>query len=72
MTRRSLPFAALLTLAAAAPAVAHPGHGSPASGWLHYVQSPEHWVPLAAVALGSAAGVALLARAQRRGPHRPA
>lgn len=66
MIRRSLRLAAALALALAAPAAAHPGHGS-ADGWLHYVRSPEHWVPLALVALGSAAGVALLARAQRGG-----
>jgi hypothetical protein len=63
MIRRSLRLAAALAVAAA-PAAAHPGHGA-GDGWLHYVQSPEHWLPLAALALGSAAGVAVLARAQR-------
>jgi hypothetical protein len=72
MMRRSMRLGAALAVAAAAPAAAHPGHGAPGAGWLHYLSSPEHALPLALAALGSAAAVALLSRAERRGRHRRA
>jgi|GEM_PF-5566535 len=59
--------AVLTALAAAAPAAAHPGHGDATAGWLHDLRAPEHVATLALVALGSAAGGALLARALRAG-----
>jgi hypothetical protein len=55
MIRRRL-LSTLVLLAAAAPAAAHPGHGSPelASSWLHYLLEPEHGLTLAALAFSVA------------------
>jgi hydrogenase/urease accessory protein HupE len=43
----------LLSFAAAAPAAAHPGHGSPefASSWIHYLVEPGHALTIAALAV---------------------
>jgi hypothetical protein len=38
--------AALLAIAVALPAAAHPGHGADASSPLHYLLEPEHALPL--------------------------
>lgn len=52
-------IAALLLLAASAPALAHPGHGTqnPLSPG-HYVSNPEHSIPLT-LAIGTAVVVAM-------------
>jgi hydrogenase/urease accessory protein HupE len=69
MIRRLVVLGAF-ACALASPALAHPGHGAPGleSSWLHYVTEPGHVFVLAVVALGGAAGGALLAR--RRAPER--
>lgn len=72
MTRHSFPLGAALALVAALPAAAHPGHGGASAGWLHFLATPEHALPLALLALASAAAVARLARAEGRARHRRA
>jgi hypothetical protein len=64
--RRLLPL--LASLAAAAPAAAHPGHGDPAfaSSWLHYVLEPLHVVALVAMASAASFLARRLARSGRR------
>jgi hydrogenase/urease accessory protein HupE len=66
MTRRLL-LPVLGCLLAAAPALAHPGHGDPAfaNSWQHYVREPEHLVFLVLLGLGQALLVAGLARRGR-------
>jgi urease accessory protein len=64
LVRLSAPLAALV--AVTAPAVAHPGHASFDSGFLHWLTSADHGLAMVAVGIAAAAVAGRVSQASSR------